>query len=95
MKTALVSTTFQLSASHSFLSAKYTPYNRLFGRQITVSKTDANKFGRERVGEEFCLLNSTNEDDNCVEILQQQSGSISRTNKLLLALQRLSFKKIA
>ena len=26
-----------------------------------LSNTDADTFGRERVGEDFCLLNSTNE----------------------------------
>ena len=34
------------------------------------------------------------EDDNCLEILHQQSEPISRTNKLLSALQHMSLKEI-
>ena len=59
-----------------------TPYNWLFWRQITVSTADADKFGRERVGEDFLFAKfnlwaptGNGEDTTCLEILQQQSES--------------------
>ena len=70
------------------LKEESTPYNRLFWRQITVSTTDAD-------GEDFLFakFQQTNlwgptgnaEDANCLEIMQQQSEPISRTNKLFIS----------